>query len=393
MSVSKGIEVHGQAAAGFESLVDVFVQNWERYQEIGAGFSLYVDGVEKVSIWGGWADPEAGRPWQEDTMAVTFSATKGVTAICVHHLAEHGRIDLDAPMARYWPEFGAAGKENISIRWVLSHRSGLFSIEAPLTLEEVLAVRPVADALARQAPAWPPGTAHLYHPLSYGYLLGELVRRVTGRTLGRYLREDVAAPIHADVWIGLPPEHEDRVARLFPATGELQPDMAGVTAAMAERDSPAANAFLGHVFPPGFLGDGIDFNSPQVHASEIPAAGGIASARGLARLYAATVGDLDGRRLLSQATTEAARQVQSEGPPLGSDVAGLRLSMGFQLNCESRQMLTPDSFGHYGLGGSVGIADPTLKVGFAYVPNQLRGGMGGDIRPRRLMNEVTRLLD
>ncbi len=393
MAVLGTVEVQGHAETGFESLVDVFAENWDLYDEIGAGFSLYLDGAEKVSVWGGWADPSVGRPWQEDTMAVTFSATKGVTAICVHRLAEQGRIDLDAPVARYWPEFGAAGKENVSIRWVLSHRAGLFSIEAPLTLEEVLAVRPVAAALARQAPAWEPGTAHMYHPLSYGYILGELVRRVTGKTLARYVREDVAEVIDADVWIGLPEEQEYRVARLFPATGELQPDIAGVTAAMAERESAGAKAFLGNVFPAGFLGDGVDFNSPKVHASEIPAAGGIASARGLARLYAASVGEVDGTRLLSRATMEAARQVQSEGPPLGSDVAGLRLSMGFQLDCESRRMLTPDSFGHYGFGGSVGIADPGLKVGFGYVPNQLRGGAGGDVRPRRLMKEALRLLD
>ena len=184
MSVAGAVEVQGHAEAGFETLVEVFAENWDLYDEIGAGFCLYVDGDEKVSVWGGLADPAVGRPWQEDTMAVTFSATKGVTAICVHHLAEQKQIDLDAPVARYWPEFGAAGKDNISVRWVLSHRAGLFSIEAPLTLEEVLAVRPVADALARQAPAWEPGSAHLYHPLSYGYILGELVRRVTGKTLG-----------------------------------------------------------------------------------------------------------------------------------------------------------------------------------------------------------------
>jgi CubicO group peptidase (beta-lactamase class C family) len=393
MSVAGAVEIQGHAEAGFETLVEVFAENWDLYDEIGAGFCLYVDGDEKVSIWGGLADPAAGRPWQEDTMAVTFSATKGVTAICIHHLAEQNRIDLDAPVARYWPEFGAAGKANISIRWVLSHRAGLFSIEAPLTLEEVLAVRPVADALAQQAPAWEPGSAHLYHPLSYGYILGELVRRVTGKTLARYVREDIGAPIDADVWIGLPADQEHRVARLFPATGELQPDIASVTAAMAERDSAGAKAFLGNVFPAGFLGEGTDFNSPEVHASEIPAAGGIASGRGLARLYAATVGDVDGTRLLRPATMEAAREVQSEGPPLGSEVAGLRLSMGFQLDSQSRKMLTPDSFGHYGFGGSVGIADPGLTVGFGYVPNQLRGGMGGDIRPRRLMEEVGRLLD
>ena len=227
MSVRGTVEVHGHAEAGFESLVDVFAENWDLYDEVGAGFSLYVDGEEKMSIWAGSADPDAGRPWQEDTMAVTFSATKGVTAVCVHHLAEQGAIDLDAPVARYWPEFGAAGKDNIPIRWVLSHRAGLHSIEAPLTLEEVLAVRPVAAALARQAPLWEPGTAHLYHPLSYGYILGELVRRVTGKTLARYVREDVAGPIDADVWIGLPPEEEHRVALLLPPTRRV-----------AARDSP-----------------------------------------------------------------------------------------------------------------------------------------------------------
>ena len=150
MSVRGTVDVHGHAEAGFESLVDVFAENWDLYDEVGAGFSLYVDGEEKMSIWAGSADPDAGRPWQEDTMAVTFSATKGVTAVCVHHLAEQGAIDLDAPVARYWPEFGAAGKDNIPIRWVLSHRAGLHSIEAPLTLEEV-ARRPSCRGRARPA--------------------------------------------------------------------------------------------------------------------------------------------------------------------------------------------------------------------------------------------------
>ena len=391
MARTTEVEIHGRASSGYQLLVEVFAENWELFDEVGAGCALYVDGEEVVSAWGGIAARDTGREWDEGTMAVVFSATKGVTAICVHHLAESGAVDLDAPVAAYWPEFAAEGKENVSVRWVLAHRAGLFSIEAPLTLEEVLAVRPVADALAQQRPMWEPGTAHRYHPLSYGYLLGELVRRVTGETLGTYLRQHVAGPIGADVWIGLPPSEESHVARLLPAGDGRGADVEAVITAMAERDTVAAKSFLGDVFPPGFLGPGTDLNSPDVHASEIPAMNGIASARGLARLYGATVAEVDGARLLNHETVEAARQVQSEGPSWESDVGGLRLSMGFQLDSPARRMLTQHSFGHYGFGGSVGLADPARRVGFAYVTNQMRGAMGGDPRALRLIEHVDRL--
>ena len=258
VSEQTGARVSGHAAAGYESLLTVFAENWDLLGEAGAAAALYVDGQEVFHAWGGLADRAAGRSWAEDTAAVVFSSTKGVTAICVH-LAQSGALDLDAPVAARWPEFGAAGKEALTVRWVLSHRAGLFAIEEPLTLPEVLAARPVAEALARQRPAWEPGTAYLYHPMSYGYILGELVRRVTGMTLGTYLRQEVAGQVDADVWIGLPPEQEHRVARLVPPVDPDHEGVQPVIAAMSAHGTAAAQAFLGTVFRAGFLGEGTDF--------------------------------------------------------------------------------------------------------------------------------------
>lgn len=198
------IEISGEVASGYEPVRDAFRANFDKHGDVGAAFSLYVRGEKVVDLWGGVADATTGRPWAEDTLQLVYSTTKGATAICAHVLAQSGALDLDAPVAEYWPEFAAEGKGTIPVRWLLSHRSGLPTVDAHLTPADVIEWQPIVAALAAQKPYWEPGTAHGYHALTYGWLVGEVVRRVDGRSLGRFFADEVAAPLGLDFFIGLP---------------------------------------------------------------------------------------------------------------------------------------------------------------------------------------------
>jgi CubicO group peptidase (beta-lactamase class C family) len=237
-------DVHGFVAAGFEPVRDAFARNFTEHGEVGAACCVYLRGEPVVDLHGGLADAASGRAWQPDTLQLVFSATKGVTATCVLMLAERGAIDLDAPVARYWPEFAANGKSAIPVRWLLSHRAGLAAIEGDFTLDEALSWDPVAAALAAQAPLWEPGTKHGYHLRSYGWLLGELVRRVDGRTVGRFLADEIAGPLGLDLWIGLPEEQEARVSTIVPPAPPA-PEVAQLMERLFAADTIAGRAFSG----------------------------------------------------------------------------------------------------------------------------------------------------
>jgi CubicO group peptidase (beta-lactamase class C family) len=206
-------EINGSVAPGFESVRDAFVANFDKGTEVGASFAAYHRGQKVVDLWGGVADLETGRPWRENTLALVFSTTKGVTAICANKLAQEGRIDVDAPVVQYWPEFAAGGKSDIPVSYLLSHQAGLAWIDGEMTAEEAFSWEPVVDALARQVPHWEPGTKHGYHATTYGWLVGEVIRRVTGMSVGAYLREAIAAPLGLDFWIGLPESEESQIGR------------------------------------------------------------------------------------------------------------------------------------------------------------------------------------
>jgi CubicO group peptidase (beta-lactamase class C family) len=197
-------EIHGDADVGYGKVADVFADNFTTRGEVGAAVAVYAGGRKVVDLWGGTADIRTGRPWTADTPAVIFSCTKGIIAICAYLLVQQGRLDLDAPVVEYWPEFGQAGKADIPVRWLLAHRAGLPALDRGLTLDEVLAWQPVISAIERQAPLWPPGTAHSYHPMTYGWLVGEVIRRITGSTPGSFFREVVASRLDLRTWIGLP---------------------------------------------------------------------------------------------------------------------------------------------------------------------------------------------
>lgn len=371
-------QINGTADEGFGKVADAFAANFDEHGDLGAAFALYVDGQPKVDLWAGTADKATGREWTEDTLQLVFSTTKGAAAICVARLVEAGLVDYDTPVAAYWPEFAQAGKEAITVGQLLSHRGGLPFVDAPLTFDDVIAVDPVVEALAAQAPVWEPDTAHGYHALTYGWLAGELVRRVDGRRIGRYFADEVAGPLGLDFWIGLPESEEPRVSRLETSPPPTDPEVLQLMLAVM---GPGTNGFKALTMNGALNGFGDDtpFNTRAVHGTEMPAANGITTARSLARMYAATVGEVDGVRLIDDATVGLATAERSNGPD-ACLVADSQFGCGFMLDGTLTPMLSPASFGHAGAGGSLGYADPDAKVGYGYVMNQMGGGLTGDPR-------------
>ncbi|RSM70415.1 serine hydrolase [Amycolatopsis sp. WAC 01375] len=375
---------------GWGKVADVFRRNFkESPGEVGAACSVYVGGRQVVNLWGGLADREANRPWRKNTIVQVASTTKGATAICAHMLAQRGELDLDAPVARYWPEFGNAGKEEIPVRWLLSHQAGLPIVDGPLTFEQACAWHPVIRALEAQKPLWKPGTEHVYHSVTYGFLVGEVVRRITGKSLGTFFADEVARPLGLSAWIGLPEKHEHRVAKLhYAAPFTLEELIAGMIA-LTGLDADTVTRWVKALWEPGSvqarageLGGALDpttdyFTSRAWRAAEFPASNMLADARSVARMYAATVSTVDGVRLLNRATVKTMTAVQTDktsmhGLPPGLDIPADRsfyMSLGFHRACPPMPMTGPGSFGHPGSGGSIGFADPDAGVGFGYVTN------------------------
>ncbi|MGZ4708044.1 MAG: serine hydrolase domain-containing protein, partial [Acidimicrobiales bacterium] len=307
-------------------------------------------------------------------------------SVCANRLAQQGILDLDAPVAQYWPEFAEAGKARIPVDYLLTHRAGLAWVDEPLTLDQALAWDPMIHALERQAPAWEPGTAHGYNAITFGYLVGEVVRRVTGRTIGTYFREEIAEPLGLDFWIGLPEQHEARVARLVGGiTGTGQDLDEDARSSMAQLMGP--DSMLGKALTAGgaFADDGI-FNRRAIHAAEVPAAAGISDARSIARMYAACVGEVDGIRLLTPETLRNATTRRTEGPNIVLLGLDLQFGLGFIVPSSLVTLGGPRSFGHFGAGGSAGWADPDAELGFGYVMNRMDIGLAGDLRSANLIN-------
>jgi CubicO group peptidase (beta-lactamase class C family) len=372
-------EVHGWVEPGFEAVREAFAANFDRRADVGAACSVYRRGRAVADLWGGLADRTAGRAWAEDTLALVFSATKGVTAICVNRLAERGELDLDAPIARVWPEFAARGKERITPRDVLCHRAGLAAVDGELTLAEVLAWDPVVASIAAQAPQWEPGTAHGYHARSFGWILGELVRRTTGRSLGHWLADEVAKPLGLELWIGLPASRLRRAARIVPPAGgsDRVAELLGSSSLTARVMNGPADLFRYDEM----------WNRADLLAAEMPSSNGVADARSLARLYAAAIGPVDGVRLLAPATVAAASVPHSEGPDRVILLPS-RFGLGFALPPFLGPACGPASFGHPGAGGSLAFADPEAEIAFAYVMNEMRFGLEPDLRSADLVAAV-----
>jgi CubicO group peptidase (beta-lactamase class C family) len=385
VSIDAQVDVHGSVAPGFEAVADAFAANFRDHGEVGAACAVRVGGEQVVDLWAGVADPASGRAYGADTLQLVFSSTKGIVAAAAHRLAEAGLLDLDAPVAEVWPAFAANGKAAITTRWLLSHRSGVIGIDRVLSLEELVAWDPFIEALEAAEPLWEPDTGHGYHAISFGHLVGEVIRRVSGSDVGTYVREQVAAPVGAEFHIGVADADLGRVAPLldFPQ-GSLDaaadPDPT-ILAILTPGTHTNRAFFIAPVVP-------TTFNQPMLLQAQVPAANGCTSARSLARIYGGLVSEVDGVRLLSPEQVDDARTLRSEGEDLVMRSGPNRIGSGFFLSDPISPMLGPGSFGHSGLGGSLGCALPEREIGFAYVMNQMSAQVKGDPRSRALLDAV-----
>ncbi len=361
--------VTGLVEPGFEGVRDAFAANFEAGHEVGAALCVHHDGRKVVDIVGGFFDRDGTRPYGPGALQLVFSSTKGATAVCANLLAQRGLLDLDEPVATYWPEFAQAGKERLPVRYLLSHQAGLPALDRTLTPEEVWAWDPVAAALAEQAPFWEPGTAHGYHALTYGYLVGEVVRRVSGRSLGSFFADEVAGPLGLDFYIGLPEELEPRVSPIVaaPIAGGAQ-GSPGYASTLLARALNMGNAFRDRVW----------MNRPAWHAAEVPGGNGITNATSLSRLYAGLIGTVeDGppEPILTRDQLERARTPLTFGSDQVFASVGLpleqKIGLGFWRASPAATWGAEGSFGHAGAGGSYGFADPEHGLAVGYVMNKM----------------------
>lgn len=368
MRLADGAPVSGRCDRRFAALAEAFAENFRSRGEVGAAVAVTLNGEPVVDLWGGFADSARTRPWAEDTLVCMMSVAKAATALCAAMAVDRGLIGWNEPVARYWPEFAAAGKADIPIRWVLDHRAGLPALAAPLPAGAAYDWERMTGALAAQAPLSVPGKARAYHSVTLGYLVGELIRRTDGRSLGRFLADEVCEPHGIEYWIGLPAELHGRCAEFFGET-------AGTLFDRSEPDSPKCRA-MAQV-------PAEEFNTERFRAAEIPSINGIGTARGVARLFdgLAAGGVLDGRRLLSAEALAEATTEQWHGR---EDLLGhtRRMGLGFALGLPGHLAMgpSPRAFGHTGAGGAIGFADPDTGLGFAYAPNHMYAGPG--ISPR-----------
>jgi CubicO group peptidase (beta-lactamase class C family) len=381
-------EIGGMVEPGFEGVADAFARNFAEHGEVGAAAAVYVGGHKVVDLWGGVADREAGTPYAEDTLQLVFSTTKGATAACANLLAQRGELDVDAPVATYWPEFKAAGKGEIPVRWLLCHKAGLPYVDATVTFEETLAWDPVIRALEAQAPIWEPGTAHGYHATTFGWLVGEVVRRISGKSVGTFFAEEIAGPLGLEFWIGLPDEQQSRVAPLVtwgrpadPAMAELMEQFMGPHTMLGKALGAPSLVFTTE--------DGV-WNRPELRAAEVPAANGVTNARSLARFYAGLTGTVEGgpaQPLLTPEQIGKASERQTFGPDkvLMMDTT---FGLGFFTASEMARYGGAAAFGHTGAGGSVGFTDPENGIGFGYVMNRMMQSLTGDPRSAGLIQAV-----
>jgi CubicO group peptidase (beta-lactamase class C family) len=369
--------VHGTVASGLEAVREAFALNFADGLETGAAFSAWRGDIRLVDLWGGLADRATDRPWTEDSLQLIYSGSKGITAICMMLLMDRGQIAYDQPVARYWPAFG---KPEILVRHILSHTARLAGIEEPTSWADMLDARLMARKLERQQPLGDPRAALTYHPMTYGWLCGELLRQVDGRSLGRFFDEEIARPLELEIWFGLPEGHEPRVTTLEGdgVWGYLSKNLIVPTDAQRAADPLQTATWYN---PPLFGPDFATWNARALHATEIPGAAAIGTARSIAKLYAviASGGEpLVRRESVVRATTELSRgwDILNDEPR--------RFAAGFSLQTETMQYGPPaDGFGHGGAGGSVHGGWPSLGVGFSYAMNRLIDG--DDPRAARLL--------
>jgi CubicO group peptidase (beta-lactamase class C family) len=373
--------ISGTCAPQFAPLRDSFAENFASRGEIGASVCVIVDGGVVADLWGGIADRTSGRPWERDTVGVVWSCTKGAVAACLHLLVARRQINLDARVSDYWPEFAQEGKGDIPVRWLLTHQAGVPAIRAPLPPGALYDWDHMTNAIAREAPFWEPGTRQGYHATTLGHLIGELVRRVSGKGVGEFFRDEIAGPLGFDFHIQLPESEEGRVA----PTIRPEPLPAGqkpwrfLTSIGAEPDNIQTLTVRNTGRRPG------DTDSREAHAACLPSQGGITNARGLAGLYAAFLGG----QFLPPGLVEEIGETHSATAIDATLLVGMRFGLGFMKRSDNRAgpegardslLLGRSAFGHPGMGGHLGFCDPALKLAFGYTMN--KQGHGVLLNPR-----------
>ena len=383
MTVGK---IDGTCDSGFRRVRDAFAENFEQRGEVGAAVAITIDGRPVVDLWGGALDAKRTRPWTRDTLVNVYSTTKGLTAMCAHRLVDQRKLDLEAPVSRYWHEFAQAGKDRLPVRYLLSHQAGLPAVQRPLPPEALFDWDSMCGALAEQEPWWAPGTKHGYHAMTFGFLVGEVIRRITGLRPRDYVRAQLAEPLGIDFQIGLAESDDHRVAEMI-AAPPPPPNAVNLFAeAMNNPESVTAKTIAN---PPTISAPGVA-NSLEWRRAELPAANGHATARALARIYGALSrgGEIDGVRVLTPESIARCHDEQARGR---DEVLLMptRFSLGFILS-QPEASLGPGlkSFGHPGAGGSLGFADPQAKVGFGYTMNQMGPTMLIDPRATALIDAV-----
>jgi CubicO group peptidase (beta-lactamase class C family) len=386
--------VSGSCAPGFALVREEFERNFAERGEVGASVCVMVDGEPVVDLWGGVTERGGDRPWAEDTVSVVFSTTKGVTALCAHVLASRGQLDLAAPVATYWPEFAKAGKESVTVGMLLSHRAGVPLVTAPLADGAFFDWDGMVAALEAERPVWEPGSRHGYHAFTFGWLVGEVVRRVSGRSLGQFVRAEIAEPLGLDLWLGLPADVEPRVATMGYAPPRPGDEPSKLSVAAATEPTSLSGQLL--LNTGGYLAGA--FNTRAAHAAELGAVGAITNARAVAGMYAplACGGALRGVRLVDGAALARMSTTVSAGRDAMA-FANSRYTYGFVPSIDNRHepaglrdsmILSADAFGHPGLGGGLGFASPANRMSFGYTMNAMGPGTMLNERGQSLVDAV-----
>ena len=373
------MHIEGSVAAGFEPVRRAFAYNFERddaYRELGASLAVYRGGELIVDLYAGWRDEAHTIPWTRDTLVNIWSATKGVAAIAVAALVARGQLHYDARVTDYWPEYGQNGKGDTTVAQLMSHQAGLPGFVEPTPLTDFYDWTTVTERLARQAPMWKPGEKNSYHAMTFGFLAGELVRRASGQSVGQFLAHEIAGPLDADVFIGLPDSEEHRVSPLVPS--KLQRDF-DLATAPKEAVIAVTNPLMAPTLP----------NDRAWRAAQIPAGNGHATALGLAKIYGAVAnkGELNGVRLLDEATIASLSKLQTDRPDilLGAPVYW---RAGLSGNVEHMYGPDPETLGHSGWGGSFGCFNAQRGIGIGYVLNQMGDRTIGDPRGSLLCETI-----
>lgn len=384
--------IQGFCNSRFQPIANEFERNFRERGEVGASVCLISEGETLVDLWGGFVDRGRSAPWDRDTVCTVFSCTKGATAICAHMLASRGLLDIEAPVAQYWPEFATNGKEEATVRMMLDHSAGVPAFREPMKELGCTDWEYMVERLAAEEPWWKPGIRNGYHMLTFGWTVGELVRRVSGRSLGTFFQQEVAKPLGIDFWIGLPEEFEARVSPVINYTRRSSDAPSQFEMAIFnDNQSLQAKALLNN--------GGFDANSRACHAAEIGGGGGISNARGLAGLYAPLAAG--GGGLVDATTLARMAEVSSATKEDATLLVGTRFALGFMKSIDNRRrafgdrdsaILSSDAFGHVGAGGSIGFADPTAGFSFGYAMNQMGRGILLNDRGQSLVDAAYRCL-